>query len=296
MMQRSKVLFTATTGVPGSSTFQGWKPTAAPRTAHEFARGFSRITKRDVLRLYKELMKAAMTVSNPKIRVATYDSIRYEFKARRHYSDEFAVLEAMTRGMSDLETLRDGRTHPFLYVNEDGIICPPLIEDRNVIFRDYVPGPMEILCWLALVVQFFIPMLIVLSTWADGRSALEGYAFSDFRHPYHKGLPMEFQGHAVPWKTAPPTGPEILDFRWRIHSLREHEAYLEEELMDLEAKMLAKGLALQEKYDAMTPQEKKKWERENPPLSEEEKTRIAASMYPDMSGPDVTAGRNNSLP
>eukprot|EP01062_Namystynia_karyoxenos_P026081 TRINITY_DN20378_c0_g1_i1.p2 TRINITY_DN20378_c0_g1~~TRINITY_DN20378_c0_g1_i1.p2 ORF type:complete len:233 (+),score=89.60 TRINITY_DN20378_c0_g1_i1:132-830(+) len=218
----------------------------APRTAHEFARGFTRVSKRDVLRLYKELMKAAMTISNPKMRVNTYDSIRYEFKARRHFTDEFAVLEALTRGMSDLETLRDGRTHPFLYMNEDGIVQPPLIEDPNVVQSNYIPGPFLA---LYLVTMFAIVFFIgggLLQAWFEGRSAGAGYAWSDIVTPHHKGLPVDFMGHKVPWKYDPPTGPEIRDFRSKIMAMREEESFLEAELLDREAKILAIGLRLQQ--------------------------------------------------
>ena len=120
-------------------------------------RGLSKVTNRDVKRLYKEFMKAAMRISNPKLRVATYDSIRHEFKARQYLTDDLAIMESMLRGTTDLETLRDQRMHPFLYLNEDGILTNPAIKDPNLPVTGYVAGPYlsALICSAFLICMFF---------------------------------------------------------------------------------------------------------------------------------------------
>eukprot|EP00756_Hemistasia_phaeocysticola_P002280 Hpha_TRINITY_DN11576_c0_g1::TRINITY_DN11576_c0_g1_i1::g.32126::m.32126 len=222
----------------------------APRTAAEFAKGLANVHRHDVLRLYKELMKAAMTVSNPKLRMAVYDSIRHEFRVRKHYTDEFAIMESMTRGMSDLDTLKDGRTHPFLYVDEEGVVNPPMVEDPTIMHPHYIPGPIYGVIIFAWGVFGIFVLGACYEGWRDNRNPLMGHLHTDAHPEQHKAIPSEFMGHKVPWKHDPPTGPEITDFRNFIMAKREQEACLEQELLDLEAKCMAVSLTLQKEADA----------------------------------------------
>eukprot|EP01063_Lacrimia_lanifica_P024058 TRINITY_DN32027_c0_g1_i1.p1 TRINITY_DN32027_c0_g1~~TRINITY_DN32027_c0_g1_i1.p1 ORF type:complete len:246 (+),score=70.70 TRINITY_DN32027_c0_g1_i1:144-881(+) len=222
----------------------------AAASAAMYARGTQNVTPADVKRLYKELMKAAMRISNPKLRLTAYDTIRYEFKARQYFTDELAIGESMTRGIADLDTLRDGRVHPFLYVDEDGHLKPPLIVDPNAPQTQYVGGPTLSLVFVAFFgIGGGFLYGIFQSLWQRGVFTTRGYLFDDTTRPsLHKGVPAQFQGHDMTggWEHAPPTGVEITDFRNKVMSLREEEAKLEAELLDLEAKCYAKALEIAE--------------------------------------------------
>ncbi|KAJ9470589.1 hypothetical protein DIPPA_00657 [Diplonema papillatum] len=218
---------------------------------YQFARGMTRVEPRDVKRLYKEFMKAAMQMSNPKLRVVTYDSIRHEFKSRLYLTDEFAVSEAMTRGVADLETLRDKRTHMFLHLNEDGILTAPIIKDPNAPASKFVPGPVLSLLFFVWVFGAggFV-YAIILRIYESGSFSPRLYYYDEKTRPYqHKGVPEYFQGHKMEWKHDPPTGPEIRDFRSKIMAMREEEHELEAEMMDLEAKCYAVALKLNEENE-----------------------------------------------
>eukprot|EP01064_Diplonema_japonicum_P011930 TRINITY_DN19390_c0_g1_i1.p1 TRINITY_DN19390_c0_g1~~TRINITY_DN19390_c0_g1_i1.p1 ORF type:complete len:270 (+),score=36.99 TRINITY_DN19390_c0_g1_i1:45-812(+) len=219
--------------------------------AYSMMRGVTKVTKQDAKRLYKELMKAAMQISNPKLRVVAYDSVRTEFKVRMHLMDEFAKTEALTKGITALETLRDTRTHPFLYLNEEGILQQPLIEDPNAPTANYVPGPVLSVVWTLIFfgIGGFV-FGIINDFWKSGGANIgAGYLNDPATRPKsHKGLPAYYEGNEMEWKYQPPTGPEITDFRNSMMNQREYEALLEAELLNLEAKVFATGIMMKEEY------------------------------------------------
>ena len=173
---------------------------ALGKDAHTFSRTAGSVTTRDVKRLYKEMMKAAMTVSNPKVRIIVYDSIRHEFKARQHMTDTFAVSEAMTRGCNDLESLRDQRVHPFLTVNEDGLVSAPRMNDPNAPALFYTPGPVLSVMWTVNFVIIGGFIFGYFYGWYLGLDPRGGLYEEDTLLEMHKGIPRTFEGKTLNWQ------------------------------------------------------------------------------------------------
>eukprot|EP01061_Rhynchopus_euleeides_P044209 TRINITY_DN77391_c0_g1_i1.p1 TRINITY_DN77391_c0_g1~~TRINITY_DN77391_c0_g1_i1.p1 ORF type:complete len:262 (+),score=42.16 TRINITY_DN77391_c0_g1_i1:57-788(+) len=212
-----------------------------------YARATGTVTSRDVLRLYKEMMKAAMTVSNPKLRILVYDSIRNEFRTRKHMTDSYAISEAMTRGVTDLESLRDARLHPFLYANEDGVVTAPRIDDPNAPVAQFVPGPILSLVWGLIFIGGGGMVYGFARQIYDGGSMRWGWQEDGIRQPYHKGIPATYQGTQMNWQHEAPTGLEIKEFRDEVMHLRTKESALESELLTMEAKCYARSILLEER-------------------------------------------------